>query len=116
MRKGLQDWRRMPTSAATATLLNVLARRWALRVIWELRAAALNFRALQAACGHISPSVLQARLHELQQLGVIEKIPRLGYRLSGGGEGLYQCLQGLGDWAEAHASDLQYSNKLHNKN
>jgi DNA-binding HxlR family transcriptional regulator len=86
--------------------MDLLGRRWSLRVIWELRAGGRNFRALQAACGNISPSVLQARLHELQGMGAIEKIPRLGYRLSASGERLYQCLEGLGEWAEANPGHL----------
>ena len=61
--------------------LSQFGRRWALRVVWELRVGPLNFRALQAACGNISPSVLQRRLHELRDQQIIEKIPRLGYRL-----------------------------------
>ena len=81
-------------------LTDVLGRRWALRVVWELRRGALTFRALQAACGQISPSVLQSRLHELVRLGIIEKIPRMGYRLSASGELLYRALEPVADWAE----------------
>ena len=82
-----------------ALALDVFGRRWALRIAWELRVGPLNFRALQAACGHISPSVLQRRLHELRDLGVIEKIPRLGYRLSTSGEKLFQVLAQLDRWS-----------------
>jgi DNA-binding HxlR family transcriptional regulator len=39
-------------------------------------------------------------------MGAIEKIPRLGYRLSASGERLYQCLEGLGEWAEANPGHL----------
>lgn len=111
MRKGLKDWRKAPTGSVTAALLAILERRWALRVIWELRGGALTFRALQAACGDISPSVLQARLHEWQRVAVIEKIPRLGYRLSSAGEQLYLALEPVADWGERH-EDLPANNKL----
>lgn len=70
-----------------------------MRVVWELRVGPLNFRALQAACGHISPSVLQRRLHELRRVGIIEKIPRLGYRLSASGEKLFLVLAQLDRWS-----------------
>ena len=53
-------------------LLDVLGRRWALRVLWELRASVLNFRALQAACGDISPTVLNQRLAELREAGLVQ--------------------------------------------
>jgi DNA-binding HxlR family transcriptional regulator len=83
-----------------AATLDAFGRRWALRVVWELRVGALNFRALRQACGGISPSVLQRRLHELRDAGVIETIPRLGYRLSARGERLFPVLAELGRWAD----------------
>ncbi len=106
MGKGFRDWRRQPTTAATGRLLERLDRRWALRVIWELRHGALTFRGLQAACGGVSPGVLQGRLHELRALGVIEKVPRLGYRLSVAGEQLGTALEPLAEWAERNSASL----------
>jgi len=78
-----------------ARALDLAGRRWTLRIVWELRVGPLNFRALRAACGDISPSVMQRRLHELRESGVVEKIPRLGYRLSASGERLFQVLAQL---------------------
>ena len=50
-------------------LLDLLGRRWALRVIWELREEKrLNFRELEQATG-ASPSVLNTRLTELRESG-----------------------------------------------
>jgi DNA-binding HxlR family transcriptional regulator len=43
--------------------------------------------------------VLQRRLHELRDLGVVEKIPQLGYRLSSYGERLFQVLAQLDKWS-----------------
>ena len=99
MAQRIQNLRRAPTSTPMAMALDLCGRRWAMRLIWELRVGPLNFRALQAACGQISPSVLQRRLHELMGLRVIEKIPRLGYRLSTSGEKLFQVLAQLDDWS-----------------
>ena len=99
MAQRIQNLRRAATSDAMAAALDLSGRRWALRVVWELRVGPLNFRALQAACGDISPSVLQRRLHELRDIGVIEKIPRLGYRLSTSGEKLFQVLARLDTWS-----------------
>ena len=99
MAQRIQNLRRAPTSPQMASALDFSGRRWALRIIWELRVGPLNFRALQAACGRISPSVLQRRLHELRSLQIIEKIPRLGYRLSTRGEKLFQVLAQLDNWS-----------------
>jgi DNA-binding HxlR family transcriptional regulator len=47
-------------------LLDLLGRRWALRILWELRDGPRTFRALRLACDDASPSVLNARLRELR--------------------------------------------------
>ena len=99
MAQRIQNLRRVPTSSRMGRALDFSGRRWALRIIWELRVGPLNFRALQAACGRISPSVLQRRLHELRALQIIEKIPGLGYRLSTAGEKLFQVLAQLDKWS-----------------
>jgi DNA-binding HxlR family transcriptional regulator len=99
MMQRIQNLRREATSVLMADALALSGRRWALRVVWELRVGPLNFRALQSACGNISPSVLQRRLHELREQGIIEKIPRLGYRLSSSGEKLFQVLAQLDKWS-----------------
>jgi DNA-binding HxlR family transcriptional regulator len=92
MSKGIQRLRTAATSKSMAAALDMLGHKWSLRVIWELRVGPLNFRTLRAACGDVSPSVLQRRLHELRDMALIEKIPRLGYRLSARGERLFQVL------------------------
>jgi DNA-binding HxlR family transcriptional regulator len=99
MPQRIQNIRRAPTSALMGRTLDLAGRRWALRVVWELRVGPLNFRALQAACGNISPSVLQRRLHELRKQEIVEKIPRLGYRLSTYGEKLFHVLAQLDKWS-----------------
>jgi DNA-binding HxlR family transcriptional regulator len=101
MSRGLQGVREAPTGAEMADLLDICGRRWALRVVWELRGGAMNFRGLRAACGEISPGVLQSRLHEWRRVNVVESIPRLGYRLTVRGEQLFQLLAPLSEWAAA---------------
>ena len=56
-------------------LLDLLGRRWSLRVIWELRDGPLSFRETQARCGAISSSVLNDRLAELRAAGIVEASP-----------------------------------------
>lgn len=105
MPQRIQNIRRAPTSTLMCQALDIAGRRWALRVVWELRVGPLNFRALQAACGHISPSVLQRRLHELREQEIVEKIPRLGYRLSAHGETLFHVLAQLDKWSAVLKKD-----------
>ena len=102
MAKGIQTIRETETGAELALALDHFGRRWALRVIWELRGEPLNFRALRAACDDISPSVLQARLHQLRKLRLIEQIPGLGYRHTASGQQLFRAIAPLAEWAERH--------------
>ena len=102
MPKGLQTIRQTKTGAGLALALDHFGRRWALRVIWELRGEALNFRALRAACGDISPSVMQSRLHQLRDLGLVEQIAGLGYRHTAAGQRLFRIIAPLAEWADSH--------------
>ncbi len=62
-------------------LLDLLGRRWALRILWELREASpQSFNALQRACGAVSPSVLSQRLVELRESGLVEQDAEGRYR------------------------------------
>jgi DNA-binding HxlR family transcriptional regulator len=79
--------------------LDVLGRRWALRLIWELRRSTLTFSELRGRIG-ISPSVLSARLSELVEAGVVERDSGRRYRLSGRGRELARILYEVNRWAE----------------
>ena len=61
------------TGRPIMAVLDLLGRRWSLRVLWELRDGPLTFRALQAACDDISPSVLQQRVVLAQLAGALVK-------------------------------------------
>lgn len=69
-------------------LMDLLGRRWTLRVVWELREGPLTFRPLQEACGGVSPTVLNERLRELRASGLVEAAGPAGYRLTGRGREL----------------------------
>jgi DNA-binding HxlR family transcriptional regulator len=90
-------------------LLDLLGRRWALRILWELRdGEALTFRALQARAGDISSSVLNDRLRELREAAIVVAEPGGGgYRLSAAGLGLLDALAPVGEWARRWAADLK---------
>jgi DNA-binding HxlR family transcriptional regulator len=83
-------------------LLDLLGRRWALRILWELRdVSAPSFRDLQERCGGISSSVLNARLRELRDAGIVMAEPGDGYHLTGHGHELLDALAPLDGWAKA---------------
>ena len=84
-------------------VLDLLGRRWALRVLWELRVGSVTFRALQARCDAMSPSVLNQRLRELREAGIAELDPDGGYRLTAAGRTLLAALAPLTDWAKRWA-------------
>ena len=82
-------------------LLDLLGRRWALRIIWELREnRALTSRALRTACEEASPTIMQARLTELREAGFVTLEPGDGYRLTALGTELSENFQPLHRFAE----------------
>jgi DNA-binding HxlR family transcriptional regulator len=81
-------------------LLDLLGRRWSLRILWELRESTLTSRALREACDDASPTVLQARLAELRQAGFVELVPANGYRLTETGQELLGTFLPLHKFAE----------------
>jgi len=89
------------TGRPAMALLDLLGRRWALRVLWELRddTAAPTFRALQARCGNVSSSVLNERLRELREAEIVTVSPGGGYRLTPEGHELMLALAPLDAWA-----------------
>ena len=86
---------------------DLVSRRWALRVIWELHQAAepLTFRSLREASGGISSSVLSTRLAELGEVGIVEHAG--GYVLTPLGQRLVVSLEPLQEWARDWANELQ---------
>jgi DNA-binding HxlR family transcriptional regulator len=90
------------TGRPIMALLDLLGRRWALRVIWELRDGPLTFRLLQARCGAISSSVLNDRLAELRAAGIVAPEDE-GYELTGEGRELLELYPPLDAWAERWA-------------
>jgi len=86
-------------------LLDLLGRRWALRVVWELRDTRLTFRSLADACGKVSPTVLNTRIHELREAGIVDDAAD-GYGLSPLGRDLVASLVPLVGWSDRWARAL----------
>jgi DNA-binding HxlR family transcriptional regulator len=82
-------------------LLDLLGRRMTLRILWELSIAQtpLTFRALQEAAD-TNPSVLNARLRELRETGLVQR-QKAGYALTDVGRSLIAVLMPLHNWAES---------------
>jgi len=84
-------------------LLDLIGRRWALRVVWELREGDATFRDLAHRCDDVSSSVLRDRLRDLTVAGIVERGDG-GYRLTADGRELMELLRPLGQWSQRWAS------------
>ena len=85
-------------------LLDLLGRRWALRVLWELRDGPLGARAVLGRCEPMSSSVLYDRLRELTEAGLIERGDDGSYALTEIGATLGAAIEPLDGWARMWAS------------
>lgn len=87
------------TGRPIMALLDLLGRRWALRILWELREETIGFRVLQERCDSMSPSVLSQRLVELQEADIVRQSEQGMYALTPEGLHLLQALAPLNEWA-----------------
>jgi len=90
-------------------LLDLLSRRWALRLLWELRETSRNSRDLREAMT-ISPTVLQTRLDELRSAGIVEHAKGNGYRLTALGGDLIAAFAPLYAFASRWSERLAAAN------
>jgi len=89
------------TGRPVMALLDLLGRRWTLRIVWELREdRALTSRALRTACDQASPTVLNERLQELREAGFVELGEAGGYALTPLGKELAAQVMQLYRFAE----------------
>jgi DNA-binding HxlR family transcriptional regulator len=85
-------------------LLDLLGRRWTLRVVWELRdGEPATFRELQQRGGGVSSSVLAQRLGEMAEAGIVSGSDGSGYALTDEGRALIGALEPLDSWARRWA-------------
>ena len=88
------------TGRPVMALLDLLGRRWVLRILWELRDRPLTFRELREHCDGMSPTVLNQRLRELRDAEIVVLEDPVGYALSTPGRELLEALMPLQRWAE----------------
>jgi DNA-binding HxlR family transcriptional regulator len=99
-----QPVRGSKTGRPIMALLDLLSRRMALRILWELRDEKLNFRALQAAAD-TNPSLLNVRLKELREARLVA-LTEAGYGLTPQGRELLEAFLPLNTWADKWARQL----------
>jgi DNA-binding HxlR family transcriptional regulator len=91
------------TGRPIMVLLDLLGRRWSLRLIWDLREQPRRFRDLQDSIG-ASPTIINTRLAELREARLVELDPDSGYRLTALGRELLKLFLPLHGWAEKWAA------------
>jgi DNA-binding HxlR family transcriptional regulator len=89
-----------PTPPSLLALLELLGRRWALRILWELRQQPASFQSLQRRCDSMSTSVLSQRLRELRESQLVEKDGSSDYALTETGMRLLARLDGIDEWTQ----------------
>jgi len=95
------------TGRPVMALLDLLGRRWTLRLLWELRDARVaTFRTLQTDMDDVSPTILNARLKDLRAARLVD-LGDAGYQLTPMGNQLLAMLVPLGKWADRWAAALE---------
>lgn len=79
--------------------LDLLGRRWTLRILWELREERLGFRALQERCGKVSPTIISRRTRELRESAILDVDGDGRYGFTRLGRELLEVLAALNAWA-----------------
>jgi DNA-binding HxlR family transcriptional regulator len=87
------------TGRPIMVLLDLLGRRWTLRIVWELREEPRRFRELQDAIG-ASPTIINTRLAELREAKLVRLDEESGYRLTALGKELLRLFLPLHVWAD----------------
>ena len=83
--------------------LDLLGRRWTLRLLWELRDGPVGPRAILATCSGLSSSVLYRRLGELTEAGLVERRADGSYALTRPGQELSEAIAPLDRWSQRWA-------------
>ncbi len=86
-------------------ILDLMGRKWALGIIWNMSETPVTFRELQKKCESISPAILNSRIKDLREAGLIERTLN-GYVLDDNGKELQSILKPLGKWSNSWAMDV----------
>src|SRR5512142_1377203 len=94
------------TGAPLMAAFDLLGRRWAMGVVWQLSDGPLTFSELQSRCNSISPTILSTRIKDLIEAKLVERTLDC-YRLTQTGEALFTILEPFRDWALKWAKTLK---------
>ena len=86
------------SGAPLMALFDLLGRRWAMGIVWQLSDGCLSFSELQKRCTTISPTILSTRIKDLSEAGLIERTLD-GYVLTATGMELFKILEPFKDWS-----------------
>ena len=86
------------SGAPVMALFDLLGRRWAMGIVWQLSDGCLSFSELQNQCTTISPTILSRRLKDLREAGLIERTLE-GYKLTDMGMTLFKILEPFQEWS-----------------
>ncbi|MGE0856622.1 MAG: winged helix-turn-helix transcriptional regulator [Hyphomicrobiaceae bacterium] len=93
-------------------ILELVADKWALLVLYSLREGVMRNGELMRLIGGVSQKMLTQTLRELERNGLVQRIdhhevpPRVEYSLSALGHSLSERVHGLGEWAQSNMSDV----------
>lgn len=99
------------TGKPTMALFDLLGRRWAMGVLWQLcQGGSCTFRELQTRCESISPAVLNSRIKDLRQ-GLLVEHSSDGYQPTELGQQLAALLLPFSEFADQWATHLNDQNQ-----
>jgi DNA-binding HxlR family transcriptional regulator len=94
-----------PVPAEVRRAADLLERRWLLQILYAAHGGAVRFNEFRQAVGPVPPRTLAARLVELEEAGILERVvidsrpPRVEYRLTEEGIRLKGVVDALRRWA-----------------
>ncbi len=98
------------SGAPVMALFDLLGRRWAMGIIWQLSDGCLRFSELQKRCTTISPTILSSRIKDLLEAKLIEKTID-GYVLTHMGMALFKILEPFQEWAVNWSKEFKEENQ-----
>lgn len=94
------------SGAPMMALFDLLGRRWAMGIIWQLSGGCLRFSDLQERCTTISPTVLSSRIKDLTEAGLLQRTLE-GYVLTSAGMELFRILEPFEEWSINWSKELR---------
>lgn len=101
-----------PYTCPVELTLAVIGGKWKPLILWELRAGARGFNALQAALPGVTHKVLAAQLRHLARDGIVDRtthegrVRRVDCALTPFGRTLRPALNALAQWAKDHHASV----------